>query len=522
MPRRLVLLFAAFLLLAASLCADVVVLKDGRRIEGRVIEDNAQKVRIETPLGVLEFARSEVASVEKGKTRREEYEERKRKAKTAADFYELALWAEDQRMRRETRESMQRTVELDPQHAGAHTWLGNVEYRGEWMSPEERDRRMQADRERELRERGLVRHGDQWVTPEERDKLERGLVLVDGRWLPFEEAQRAKGLEEFEGRWLPRAEAFARASCAQAAAASKRPFNLIVNAEALLAGPVTAEMLAQTAPGLVVGRGWFDAEFGTPPGLALLGGQLAQFYLFGTDDAPYLDTITTFAGWTPTLPDGWSAAVRRVHGFLYWDPFPLSSARQWHRQPDDLIGHCYHHWGHLLLNCLGYDGRLLPPWYDESFAALMEHQIHGRNAVFCRASTQAGRGTSARGVGFSFDPAILREGQWRKILSEALEARRVPQFDDLAKKEFSELELIDVAIGMGVLEWLLQLPDPSEGRSAVAAFHAVLRADAPALPQRVIAATADRRAVYERAFRAAAGLDLRAADAAWRSWFLSR
>jgi len=32
-------------------------------------------------------------------------------------------------------------------------------------------------------------------------------------------------------------------------------------------------------------------------------------------------------------------------------------------------------------------------------------------------------------------------------------------------------------------------------------------------------ATGERRAAYERAFRAAAGLDLAQADAAWRTWF---
>lgn len=517
LPLCLSILFLALSALAAR--ADVVVMKDGRRIEGRVVSETATTIKVATSLGELVLQRADVVSIERGKTRRQEYDERRAAAKTADELHELGLWAEKQNMRREARECMQRAVELDPQHAGAHAWLGNVEYRGEWMRPEERERRMRADREREMAEQGLVQHEGRWVTPEERDKLQQGLVLVGERWLPFAEAQRALGLEEFEGRWLPRAEALARADAALASKSAQRPFAVVVNEEALLAGPVAAPMLAEVGQGIVRGRAWFNGLFGTAPGLALFGERLAELYLFDLEQAPYFDTIATFASWTTTLPEGWAAAVRRVHGFVYWDPFPLSSARRWHREPGDLVGHCYHHWGHLLLNRLGYDGKLLPPWYDESFAALMEHQISARNAVFCRASTDVGRGTAARGATFGFDPRELREGRWREVLSAALEANRVPGFDVLSRKEFSELELLDVAMGMGLLTWLASLPAPEEGRTALAAFQVELRACAPEPPLRVHQLNAERAAAYDRAFRAAAKLDARAADRAWRSWF---
>lgn len=523
MLRRLSSLLALALslaLVAPGARADVLVLKDGRRIEGRIVAESALKVKIETSLGALEFPRADVVSIEKGKTRQEEYEERRAAAKSADELHELGLWAEKKNMRREARACMQRAIELDPAHDGAHGWLGHVEYRGEWMMPEERERRMKVDREREMLEQGFVQYGDRWVTPEERAKLEQGLVLVGERWLSFPEAQRARGLEEFEGRWLPRAEALARLDAAAAAAAAERPFALVLNEEALLAGPVPAAVLEEAAAGIVRGRAWFDRLYGSAPGLGLFNGRLAELYLFGTDDAPYLDTIATFASWTATLPEGWAEAVRRVHGFLYWDPFPLSSARQWHRNEGDLVGHCYHHWGHLLLNRLGYDGKLLPPWYDESFAALMENEIHARNAVFCRASTEAGEGTSARSVAFSFDPALLREGRWREVLRGALEAKRVPAFDRLAQKEFSELDLLDVATGMGVYSWLASLPPTAAGPTALAAFHGELRAAAPELPQRVLDNAGERQAAYDRAFRAAAGIGWREADRVWRSWFL--
>ena len=190
------------------------------------------------------------------------------------------------------------------------------------------------------------------------------------------------------------------------------------------------------------------------------------------------------------------------------------------RPAADVPGHCYHHWGHLLLNRLGYDGRLLPPWYDESFAALVENEITARNAVFCRASTDVGRGTSARGASFSFDPKLLREGRWREVLRAALDEKRAPTLDHLSQKEFSELELIDVATGMGIVSWLASLPATADGKPALATFHAELRAGAPPVPMRVQTVNAERVATYDRAFRAASGLEMRAADRAWRTWFV--
>jgi hypothetical protein len=107
-------------------------------------------------------------------------------------------------------------------------------------------------------------------------------------------------------------------------------------------------------------------------------------------------------------------------------------------------------------------------------------------------------------------------------VKQALEANRAPHVDKLAQLEFSELELIDVAIGMGILEWLQSLPEPEPGTSALTAFHRELRVGAPEVPFRVILQAHARNEVYDKAFQAAAGMGWRQADQAWRSWFLAR
>lgn len=517
MLRSILLPLAMLLGLTVLAAADVVVTRDGRRIEGTIVAETPTEVRVRTRLGEVTVPRAEVVSIERGKSRRQEFDERWQAATNADEFHALGLWCEQQKMRAEARRAMGRALELDAAHAGANTWLGRVEYKGEWMTPEERDRRMAADRDAEMQARGLVRYGDTWVTPEERAKLEQGLVLHEGRWIPFAQAQRAKGLEEWMGAWVPRRVALGRDSAARVAEAAGVRFEVVLAGDRVLAaGPLPRAALERVAERCLAGWTWFFERYALPADTDLFDGRLAELYLFDRDP-PYHATIEHLAQRTTTLPPGWAEAVKNTHGFLYWDPFPLSSARRWKREELDLEGHCYHHFGHLLVNRLGYDGRLLPPWYDEALAALVEYHLHGRNAVFCRSSVHEGRGTAAAGTSFSFDPRELREGSWKGILSRALAENAVMSFDHLARKQFGELELVDVAVGMGVLSWLAE-QDPE----ALAKFHAELRKVAPPAPARVIESGRERQEHYDAAFRAACGKTWREVDGLWRAWAKNR
>jgi hypothetical protein len=513
--HRFIALLLGLALFVQAVSADVLVMKDGRRIEGVVREETAKVVKIQTPLGLLEFKRSEVEKIERRKTKRQEFEERFEVGETASDFYELGVWADAKRLRRHAKKAMDRVIELEPDHVEARAYLGFVRYNDEWMTPEERELRMAADEDAKMLARGLVKYQENWVTPEEKVKLEAGLVIHDGRWIPFADAQRARGFELFEERWIRRSEAVARSAVASVEAVAEVSLNSHICADAMLAGNVDVAELQRVAAGVAKGRAWFDTVFKTPAGLELFGDHLPELYLFGTDDAPYKASTEHFATRSETLPEGWSAAVKRTHGFVWWDPWPVSSARRWKRGDTDLHGHCYHHWGHMLLNSVGYDGRLLPPWYDEAFASVMENRLHELNAVFCRAQAVTGGGTVAGGkTAWSFDPMLLRSGKWRKVLGKALDEGAVRDFDKLARKEFHDLDLIDVVVGMGVVEWMVAKGD-------VTAFHKVLRELSPAAPQRVLESVGERKKMYDRAFLAGTKMDMLAADKAWRAWFLS-
>ncbi len=525
------LLGLALVLLAGSALADVLIMKDGRRIEGTVTSQDSTKVKITTSFGDFEFPMAQVDRIEKGKTGAQEFDERFKAAKTAADYFALGQWAEQKKMRPEAKKAMKHVLELEPKHAGANTFFGKVEYKGEWLTPAERDTRAAADAEAEMLAKGFVRWKEQWVTPEEKGHLEKNEVLVEGKWIPFEVAQRKKGLELFGEQWLPRAEALARTDAAKVEEVLKVPLEKSLGDDALVVGDYTADELSKIVAGLKKGREWFDGTYKAPAGLEMFGGRLAEIYVWHKLEL-YLDSVAHFASLTQSIPPNWGEAVQKAFGFVYWDPLALSSARQWGRSEADIEGHCYHHWGHLLANRLGYDGRLLPPWYEEGLASLMEFRTHGVNLVFCKGelvekpmagpSTGGGKGgLPETKVGkkaappANFDGKTMRNGGWRDALRGGLDS--IPPFDELAARQFNELTLPDIAAAMGIVEWI-----EGHGPGALRAFHDELRKAAPPAPNRVLPNAFMREECYEKAFQAAVKLSWKDADAAWRAWARSR
>ncbi|MCE9594656.1 MAG: tetratricopeptide repeat protein [Planctomycetes bacterium] len=510
----------ALAVLASIASGDTLILKDGRRVEGTVVRETATTITVETPTGKVEYARADVVDVKLGKTPREVFKEREAAAKTADDFYELGAWAETQKLKSFAKDAYKKAVALDPNHAGANTALGFVKYKDVWLTPDEKSKRAAADEEAEKLAAGFARYEGRWVTADEKSKLDQGLVLWSGRWMPKADALRAQGLEEFEGRWIPRAEALARRDVLAAQKACGEKLAVAWTEQLCVAGPWPEPFLTNIAAQLGRGRAKFDAAFGVEAGLALLGGRMAEFYCFARDDRPYVDSVVHFAALSPTLPPGWGEATARAHGFYWFDPYALSSARLGFRNEDELTGHCVHHWGHLLVNRDRYDGRLLPPWYDESLACWLEFEVLGTNVVACRSKREAVEGGTSSGKVASvveFDWTNFRHGGWRAAVLGALDSSALPTLEKLSLCDSADLGLVELGTGMAILEWI-----ESKGPGALGKFHGELRKGQPRSPERVERDVKKRLATYDAALRAATGEGLVAANKAWKDWFRSR
>lgn len=142
-----------------SVCADVVYLRNGQKVEGKVLKDD-WVVRLQLPSGaVVEFTRADVEKVEYTLPPQEEFKQRFNALSDddAEGFFRLGLWAKQHGMSREARLCFERAIKIEPDHTGA--------------------------------------------------RLQLGYVRVASQWLPFEEAQKRKGLVKYKGRWMPKEEA---------------------------------------------------------------------------------------------------------------------------------------------------------------------------------------------------------------------------------------------------------------------------------------------------------------------------
>lgn len=150
----------SILILAAALpiAADEVRLKDGRVIEGNVVEDG-ETVRIQGEHGGVSFRRDMVVKITYGPTRKEVFAQRLAAIREGDvdGLFDLAGWCEAEGMLRERDQLLKRCLEIDPQHDGANEVLGRVKYDGRWMTAEQA-----------AEAQGLVNWGGQWIPKEEK------------------------------------------------------------------------------------------------------------------------------------------------------------------------------------------------------------------------------------------------------------------------------------------------------------------------------------------------------------------
>jgi hypothetical protein len=503
------LLAIAFLFaLASPVRSDVVLTKDGRTLEGKIVEEGADALVIETPFGRVPLSRGEVRSIERGPSPWEVYEARRANAAGAQDHFDLAQWCAEKGLTKERRSSLEEAVRLDPDHAQARAALGFVSFEGRWVQRRERDRILADREEKAAREKGLVKHEGRWVTPEEKEAREKGLVFRDGRWMTEEAAARERGLDLYEGSWIPQGEASARRrvdACERATGATLRA---VVTEHFLVAGPYEEEFLGKIARDAEGAHGAFDRLFGEGAADAALAGRRAELYLL-EDVGEYAKAVDHFSTGNPTVTPRWAELAKAAWGFVLYDPLPISVAVRLARKREDLHGHTLHHVGHVFANLRGYEGRLLPPWYDEGFAALVEQRATGGNAVFCRASgtspgEYARKGDLAAGSGV--DRARLLAGAWRDELARAAGRGELSPLTTVIRRQVSELTLVEVLESMAVIETL-----EADGPPALSRFHAALRSGMPPAPVRVPPGTACL-GLHDAAFREGCGLTVEGVD----------
>ncbi|MDY7092980.1 MAG: hypothetical protein SX243_08415 [Acidobacteriota bacterium] len=155
-------LLLTFLVPAADVAADVIQLKNGRTLEGKVRDAENGQIEIVLPYGSLAFPRDLVASIEWGDTIEDEVLERlSQLAPDDADgLYDLALYCQNQSAYTLAGRLLEEVLLIDPDHPEARHDLGYVLDDDRWVTEEEYRRR-----------RGQVAFRGGWVQAAERDRI---------------------------------------------------------------------------------------------------------------------------------------------------------------------------------------------------------------------------------------------------------------------------------------------------------------------------------------------------------------
>jgi len=135
--RLLIVLAVVQCLLTAGARADVVHLRSGGSLEGRIEAEDEQRITLRTRVGIVTIARPDIARIERRPSVFDEYEKR---AAAVGDeprsLYELALWCKAHGLKGEARQHLRRAIALDPDFEPARTALGYVRVGRYWVLAE--------------------------------------------------------------------------------------------------------------------------------------------------------------------------------------------------------------------------------------------------------------------------------------------------------------------------------------------------------------------------------------------------
>ncbi|MGB6849823.1 MAG: hypothetical protein WBG05_16625, partial [Thermoanaerobaculia bacterium] len=159
-----ILLFALLLGASSASRADVVYIKGGGKLEGRIVEQTESSVEVDIGAGTLTFPMSSVERVEKGRSPLDDYDERVQGlAENDRDgWLELARWASGVGLGTQSLRAYEHVLTLDPNNPEANKALGRVQVDGRWMTGDEA-----------YRARGYVQFEGQWMTPAEQESILR-------------------------------------------------------------------------------------------------------------------------------------------------------------------------------------------------------------------------------------------------------------------------------------------------------------------------------------------------------------
>jgi cytochrome c5 len=161
---------------------EVIELKDGSKIEGKITAKTGTEVTVNTEGIEVKVNGEEITAID-GLPFTCDYKtiyEKKCSEVGPTDVeghFKLALWCEEHKLKAEMNTEIERVLALDANHEGANKKMGRINYQGQWRTPDE------------LKKLGFVKKDGQWMTPDEASQAE-GKVQYKGNWVRPDDAKR--------------------------------------------------------------------------------------------------------------------------------------------------------------------------------------------------------------------------------------------------------------------------------------------------------------------------------------------
>jgi len=169
-------------LFATSALADEVHLTDGRVLSGKIVDEGKRICLVDRDRKYA-IKKSRIEKIVEKPSFMDEYAERLEKLpeEDAEAIFEFGRWLESNEWKTRARRAFEEVLELDPEHRGARRALGYKLYEGEWVSPDELNRR-----------RGLVYfEGDgRWYTKHDLAELRKEIERNEKLRQTIEERRR--------------------------------------------------------------------------------------------------------------------------------------------------------------------------------------------------------------------------------------------------------------------------------------------------------------------------------------------
>lgn len=169
-----VVVLAVALTVAGAAWADVVVLTNGDKVEGKILEEGSSAIRIITKYGEITISRRRIARIVKETEEHAEY--RKKTEELAKEHVKLAQWCKEKGLEEEAKTHFETALELDPENADARKALGYVKRGAKWVkadSPEAKEEVLTEGQRVELHDKAIQR-----LRAKEYDEAEKILLRI--------------------------------------------------------------------------------------------------------------------------------------------------------------------------------------------------------------------------------------------------------------------------------------------------------------------------------------------------------